>query len=236
MDMRFVGEFVGTMLLIAFGTGLLAGLTLDKSLSKGTNWIIVCLGWGFAVMIGVFAAGMFDSGGHLNPAVTIAFALGGLFEWADVVPYIIAQIAGAFVGASITVVHYYPHFKATPKEVNTLGIFSTGPAIGDTVANLVSEVIATFAFIFALLFITGGNLADGLAPLLVGFLIAAIGFSFGPTTGFAINPARDLGPRLAYAFLPIPNKSKPNWQYQWIPLVGPTIGAILAVLIFNGLT
>ena len=236
MDMRLVGEFVGTMLLIAFGTGLLAGLTLNRTLSKGANWLIVCLGWGFAVMIGVFAAGLFDSGGHLNPAVTISFALGGKFDWVDVVPYIVAQVAGAFVGAAITVAHYYPHFKETPKEVHTLGIFSTGPAIKNNLTNLISEIIATFIFIFALLFITGGNLAAGLGPLLVGFLVASIGFSFGPTTGFAINPARDLGPRLAYEFLPIPNKGKVNWGYQWIPVVGPIVGAILAVLIFNGIT
>jgi len=237
MDMRFVGEFIGTMLLIVFGTGLLAGLNLNKSLSKGANWLIVCFGWGFSVMIGVFASGLFDSGGHLNPAVTIAFALGGMFDWADVVPYIIAQVAGAFVGATFTVIHYYPHFKATPKaEVHTLGIFSTGPAIDHKIWNLVSEISGTFFFIFSLLFITGGNIADGLAPLLVGFLIVVIGFSFGPTTGFAINPARDLGPRLAYALLPIPNKGDANWQYQWVTIVGPIMGAVLAVAAFNAIT
>lgn len=232
---QYIGEFLGTMILIAFGTALLAGLTLNKSLSQGANWLIVCLGWGFAVMLGVFVSGLFDSGGHLNPAVTLSFAIGGLFPWEHVAPYIGMQVAGAFVGAAITVLHYYPHFAATPKDVNTLGIFSTGPAIDKPASNVISEVIATFIFIFSLLFVTGGAIAYGLDPLLVGFLITAVGFSFGPTTGFALNPARDLGPRIAYALLPIPNKSKANWGYQWIPIAGPIIGATIAVVLFNAL-
>jgi len=230
---QYLGEFFGTMVLIAFGSALLAGLTLNKSLSQGANWLIVSFGWGFAVMLGVFTSGLFDSGGHLNPAVTIAFAVGGLFSWSYVLPYIISQIAGAFIGASIVVLHYYPHFAATPKDINTEGIFATGPAINKPIFNVISEIITTFMFVFALLFVTGGYLTDGLAPLLVGFLVVAVGFSFGPTTGYAINPARDFGPRLAYALLPIPNKSKPNWSYQWIPIVGPIVGATIAVLLFN---
>ncbi|WP_346417374.1 MIP/aquaporin family protein [Listeria welshimeri] len=228
----YLAEFIGTMVLIMFGNGLLAGLTLNKSLSQGANWVVVTFGWGFAVMIGVYVAGAY-SGAHLNPAVTIALAVGGSFPWADVVPYIIAQIAGAFVGASIVILHYYPNFKATPREIDTHGIFSTGPAIRNTPFNLISEIIATFAFIFGLLMIGENSFTDGLNPLILGFLVVAIGMSFGPTTGYAINPARDLGPRLAYFLLPVPNKSGSDWRYAWIPIVGPIIGGLLAIGLYN---
>lgn len=231
MNIAYVAEFIGTALIILFGSGLLAGLSLNKSLSKGGNWITICLGWGFAVMIGIFASGKF-SGAHLNPAVTIGLAIDGTFPWVHVIPYIIAQMLGAFFGASVIVLHYYPHFKATPKdELHTLGIFSTGPAIKNTPFNLLSEIIATCIFVFALLSIGANEFAKGINPLIVGFLITAIGLSFGPTTGFALNPARDLGPRLAYAILPIPNKGDANWGYAWVPIVGPIIGAVLAVLL-----
>ncbi|MBP3039142.1 aquaporin family protein [Bacillaceae bacterium Marseille-Q3522] len=224
----YIAEFIGTMLLIMFGAGLLAGLTLNKTLNQGANWVIVSFGWGFAVMIGIYAAGMF-SGAHLNPALTIAFAVNGSFPWGDVIPYIIAQTLGAFVGAAIVILHYYPHFQATPKEVDTHGIFSTGPAIRNAPFNLISETVATFTFTFSLLLIGVNKFSEGLNPFIVGLLIVAIGMSFGPTTGYAINPARDFGPRLAYFLLPVPNKSSADWGYAWIPIVGPIVGALLAV-------
>ncbi|WP_232698538.1 MIP/aquaporin family protein [Brevibacillus daliensis] len=224
----YTAEFIGTMIIILFGAGINSGLTLNKTLNQGANWVIVTFGWGFAVMLGVYASAPI-SGGHLNPALTIAFAIQGTFPWADVLPYIICQTAGAFVGATIVAAHYYIHFKATPKDINTRGIFATGPAIDNPPFNLLSEIIATFAFTFALLLMGINNFADGLNPLIIGFLIVVIGMAFGPTTGYAINPARDLGPRLAYFILPIPNKSGANWNYAWIPIVGPIIGAVLAI-------
>ncbi len=224
---NYLIEFIGTAFLIAFGSSIIAGVTLNKSLSQGSSWLLICLGWAFAVMIAVFIS--LPSGAHLNPAVTIALAVDGAFPWSDVLPYIIAQVIGAFVGASVTVVHYYTHFKVTPQEVNTKGIFCTGPAIKNTPMNLLSEIIATFSFIFSVLCLIVSDIAPGLYPMIVGLLIFVIGVAFGPTTGFAINPARDFGPRLAYALLPIPNKSSADWGYAWIPIVGPVIGSVLAV-------
>lgn len=228
----YLGEFIGTMIMIMFGAGVGSSLNLNKALAKGTGWVMVAFGWGFAVMLGVYTASFFGAPAHLNPAVTIAFAIGNLNGW-DIVPgFIIAQILGAFVGAAIMIIHFFPHYKETsPEEGNTVGIFATGPAIPNTIFNVISEVIATFAFIFTLLLL--GDFSEGLKPLVVGFLVVSIGFSFGSTTGYAINPARDFGPRLAYALLPVPNKSGANWPYAWIPIVGPIIGGILAVLLFN---
>ena len=215
---KYLGEFLGTMVLIVFGNGLGASLNLNKAIAKNfaPSWFTAVFAWGLAVTLGVYTAGFYNSGGHLNPSVTIAFAIGGLFPWNQVVGYIIAQVAGAFVGAG-----------------NSVGIFATGPAIPNPFYNLLSEIIATFFFIFVLLMITHGEITPGLTPVLVGLLIMAVGLSLGSTTGFALNPARDFGPRLAYSILPIPNKGDANWSYAWIPIVGPTIGAILAVLLVN---
>ena len=217
---KYLGEFLGTMVLIVFGNGLGASLNLNKAIAKNfaPSWFTAVFAWGLAVTLGVYTAGFYNSGGHLNPSVTIAFAIGGLFTWNQVVGYIIAQVAGAFVGAAIITVMYHTHFKETSQEEgNSVGIFATGPSIPNPFYNLLSEIIATFFFIF----------------VLVGLLIMAVGLSLGSTTGFALNPARDFGPRLAYSILPIPNKGDANWSYAWIPIVGPTIGAILAVLLVN---
>ena len=213
---KYLGEFLGTMVLIVFGNGLGASLNLNKAIAKNfaPSWFTAVFAWGLAV--------------------TIAFAIGGSFPWDQVFGYIIAQVAGAFVGAAIITVMYHTHFKETSQEEgNSVGIFATGPAIPNPFYNLLSEIIATFFFIFALLMITHGEITPGLTPVLVGLLIMAVGLSLGSTTGFALNPARDFGPRLAYAILPIPNKGDANWSYAWIPIVGPTIGAILAVLLVN---
>lgn len=235
MDNPVLGEFVGTFILVFFGAGVGCSINLKKTLAKavGANWVLVAFGWGIAVMLGVYASGFFQSPGHLNPAVTIAFAIGGLTDWSQVVPFILAQMAGAFLGASVTSFHFWPHFRETTvEEGNTVGIFATGPAIDDKKFNLLSEVIATFSFIFPLLLLPA-DFAPALKPVVLMFLLVGISFSFGSTTGYAINPARDLGPRLAYTLLPIPNKGDSNWGYAWIPTVGPIIGATIAVLIFN---
>ena len=224
----FIGEFFGTLILILLGTGTGAGINLKKSYATGSNWTFVSLAWGMAVTMGVYVAGMLGSDGHLNPAVTIGFAAFGFFPWSDVLPYIAGQFLGAFVGAAIAIVQFYPHFKATPDEAagNSVGIFATRPAIKNPLFNFISEVVATWAFIFILL-----NMVDftqGLKPLLVGILIMTIGMGLGSTTGFAINPARDWSPRLAYTILPVPNKSSAEWNYAWVPMFGPLVGGLLA--------
>ena len=181
-----------------------------------------------AVTFGVYVAGQFGADGHLNPAVTLGFAAFGFFPWADVVPYLLGQFLGAFVGAAIVIVQYYPHFKAakSPDDGNSVGIFATGPAIPNPLFNFLSETIATFFFIFTLLNL--GDFTKGLKPLIVGLLIMVVGQTLGGTTGFALNPARDFAPRLAYAILPVPNKADANWGYAWVPICGPIVGGLLA--------
>lgn len=188
----------------------------------------ICLAWGLAVTFGVYVAGQFGSDGHLNPAVTVGFALFGYLPMANVWPYLLGQFLGAFVGAAIVIIQYYPHFQAakTAADGNQVGIFATGPAISNPVFNFLSETIATFFFIFVLLNL--GNFTQGLKPLMVGLLIVVVGQTLGGTTGFAINPARDWAPRLAYTILPVPNKGSANWGYAWVPMFGPLLGGILA--------
>ncbi|VDG22478.1 MIP/aquaporin family protein [Lactiplantibacillus mudanjiangensis] len=224
----FLGEFLGTLVLIVFGVGSGAAVNLKQTYTKGQNWTFIALAWGLAVTFGVYVAGQFGSQGHLNPAVTIGFALFGFFPWAQVLPYLVGQFLGAFVGAVVIMIQYYPHFKAakSPADGNSVGIFATGPAIPNPLFNFLSEVIATFFFIFPLLNL--GNFTQGLKPLIVGLLIVVVGLTLGGTTGFAINPARDWAPRLAYTILPVPNKSDANWAYAWVPMCGPLVGGILA--------
>lgn len=223
----FLGELVGTCILIVIGTGCGATVNLNKSYGKGGNWYYICLAWGFAVAFGVYAAGQFGSMGHLNPAVTIGFAMFGFFPWHLVPEYLLGQFIGAFIGAAIVILQYYPHFKESDENNgNSVGIFATQPSINNPVFNFLSEIIATMTFIFILLNL--GQFTTGLKPLIVGFLIATIGLSLGGTTGFALNPARDLSPRLAYTILPVPNRNKTHWEYAWVPLFGPIIGGILA--------
>lgn len=233
----FVAELVGTMTLIVFGGGVCAGVNLKKSLSHQSGWIVIAFGWGFAVMLGAYVAGNV-SGAHLNPAFTIGIALAGKFPWSQVPSYILAQMIGAFLGAVIVWLHYYSHWKGTDDQIAKLRVFSTVPAIPNHFFNLICEVIGTFFLVFILLAMgaEGMRFADGLQNLIVGFLIVAIGLSLGGTTGYAINPARDLGPRLAHFVLPIPGKGDSGWGYAWIPVVGPVIGGIFAawayILIF----
>lgn len=238
---HFLGEFIGTIILIAFGTGLLAAMNLKKTLNGVGSWVIITFGWGFAVMLGVYAAYAFGAPGHLNPAISFAFACFGMIEWAECGVYIAAQMLGAFIGAALTVVHYWDYFKATPSDIDTGGIFFTAPAIRNIPRNILSEVFATFFFLFSFLLIAKDyNFNDiaaaetqSLLPIAAGFLVAAVGMAFGATTGYAINPCRDLATRIAYAVLPVPNKTKPDWSYAWIPVAGPVIGALIATLAYT---
>ncbi|CEG25492.1 MIP/aquaporin family protein [Bacillus sp. B-jedd] len=228
----FMGELVGTMILIVFGAGIGAGSTLKKSYSNNAGWIVITISWGLAVTMAVFAVGSI-SGAHLNPAVTLALAVNGSFPWADVPGYMAAQVVGAILGAMLVFLHYLPHWKETPDPAAKLGVFATGPAIPNTFANLFSEIFGTFILMLGLLFIGANKFTEGLNPIVVGMLIVAIGMSLGGTTGYAINPARDLGPRIAHFLLPIPGKGGSNWKYAWIPVVGPLLGGSLGTVFYK---
>ena len=228
----FLGELIGTMILIVFGGGVVGGVVLKKSKAENSGWIVITMGFGLAVAMAAYAVGQF-SGAHLNPAVTIGLAAIGSFPWSDVPTYIIAQMIGAFIGAVIVYLHYLPHWKATDDQGAKLAVFSTDPAIKNPAANLLSEVIGTFILLLGLLALGANKFAEGMNPFIVGFLIVAIGLSLGGTTGYAINPARDLGPRIAHFILPIPGKGSSNWGYAWIPVVGPIIGGTYGALFYK---
>lgn len=228
----FVGELIGTMILIIFGAGVVGGVVLKKSKAEGAGWIVITVGWGLAVAVAVYAVGNV-SGAHLNPAVTIGFASVGKFPWADVPMYVLAQIIGAILGAVIVYFNYLPHWKETEDPDAKLAVFATSPAIRHPLSNFTSEIIGTFAFVLALLAIGANEFTEGLNPLIVGALVVAIGVSLGGTTGYAINPARDLGPRIAHFFLPIPGKGKSDWSYAWIPFFGPILGGTFGALFYQ---
>ncbi len=228
----FIGEVIGTMLLIILGNGVVANVVLKNTKGSSSGWIVITFGWGMAVFVAVFTMGPI-SGAHINPAVTIGLALVGKFPWADVPIYIIGQLLGASLGAFIVWVHYKKHFEITEDENLKLACFSTGPEIRSTFNNLLSEIIGTFVLVFAVLFIAAPEVGIGsIDALPVAFLVFAIGLSLGGTTGYAINPARDLGPRIMHSLLPIPQKRNSDWGYSWIPIVGPIIGAALASWIY----
>lgn len=231
---EFLGEFIGTMLLIIFGGGVVAGVILKETKAENSGWIVITSGWGLAVVVAVYAVGSI-SGAHINPAVTISLACVGEFPWDKVPVYILAQLLGAFFGGVIVWLHYLPHWKETKDQATQLAVFSTGPAIRKTWANLLSEIIGTFILIFGLFTIGANTFSEGLKPLAVGGLIVAIGLSLGATTGYAINPARDLGPRIAHFVLPIIGKGKSDWGYAWIPVIGPILGGMLGALLYKAL-
>ncbi|WP_373470930.1 MIP/aquaporin family protein [Carnobacterium alterfunditum] len=233
--LQIFSEFLGTMILVLLGDGVVAAVSLKKSKAEGAGWVAITLGWGAAVTIGVYVAGSMGPA-HINPAVTLAMAIIGNFEWALVIPFILAQTAGAFVGAGLVWLTYLPHFKETKDQASILGIFATGPAIRHTVSNVISEIIGTFVLVFALMMFGKNIFADGLNPLVVGILVLSIGLSLGGATGYAINPARDLGPRLAHQFLPIPNKGASDWAYSWIPVAAPMAGGVIAALLYMVIT
>lgn len=226
-----LGEFLGTLTLIVLGCGVGAGLNLNKTMAHGqSDWFYVTFAWGIAVTMGVYVAASFGAQGHLNPAVTIAFAVAGTFPWSQVAPYLVGQFLGAFLGAVLVMIQFWPHFKATkdPKH-NNIGIFSTVSGIRSNLFNFLSELIATFVFMLVLYNL--GDFTTGLKPVVVGLVIFVIGAGLGTTTGFALNPARDWGPRLAYTIIPVPNKSRAMWDYAWVPMLGPLAGALLATLL-----
>jgi len=224
----FIGEIIGTMLLIILGNGVVANVVLKNTKGNSGGWIVITFGWAMAVFVAVFAMGSI-SGAHINPAVTIGLALVGKFPWADVPVYILGQLIGAALGATIVWIHYKDHFAITENEDIKMACFCTAPEIRSTVNNLLSEIIGTFVLVFGVLFIAAPEVGIGsLDALPVALLVFAIGLSLGGTTGYAINPARDLGPRIMHALLPIPRKRDSDWGYSWIPIVGPIIGAALA--------
>jgi glycerol uptake facilitator len=240
MNPAWLGEFLGTMILILLGDGVVAGVLLKRSKAEGGGWIVITAGWAFAVMAGVFTAiACGSSDAHLNPAVTLGMAMrSGSFE--KVLPYFVAQMLGAIAGATIVWLHYFPHWKETEDKILKLSCFSTGPAIRSALPNLLSEVIATFVLVFVVgaIFskaVATGGLASGLGPYLVASLVWGVGLSLGGTTGYAINPARDLGPRLAHAILPIAGKGDSDWSYASIPVVGPLVGGALAGIVLRSL-
>ncbi len=235
----YIGEFIGTMILIILGDGVVAGVLLRNSKAENSGWIVITFGWGMAVAIAVYCVGQF-SGAHINPAVTIAFAVTGQFPLADVVPYIIAQFLGAFVGGVLVWLAYLAHWGETEDAGLKLGVFCTAPAIYNTPANIITEIIGTFVLVFGVSGIVANAgavsgqaatvIGSGINPLLVGLLVLGIGLSLGGPTGYAINPARDLGPRIAHAVLPIAGKGGNDWGYAWIPVVAPIIGGILGAV------
>lgn len=236
LTIQCVFEFLGTMIMILLGCGVVACVSLKKSKGEGGGWIVVTLAWGLAVMCGVLVAGPF-TGAHLNPAVSIGLAAAGKFPWVSVIPYIIAQILGAYAGASLVYVFYKDHFDATEDKEAKLGVFSTIPAIRNHWRNVISEIVGTFVLILVILFIGDkSNAAEvglgSIGAIPVALLVVVIGLSLGGTTGYAINPARDLGPRLAHQTLKIKGKGDSQWSYAWVPIVGPIIGAALAALVY----
>ena len=234
-----LAEAIGTMLLVLLGDGVVANVILNKTKGQNGGWIVITVGWGVAVAMAVYAVGRI-SGAHLNPAVTIGLAVIGSFSWSEVPGYIVAQMIGAFGGALLVWLAYLPHWKATADPATKLGVFATGPAVRNPSANFVTEVIGTAVLLFGILAIAANAqtvsrpgdvdlsfvFSRGLQPLLVGVLVLGIGLSLGGPTGYAINPARDLAPRLAHALLPIPGKGSSDWGYSWIPVVAPVIGGI----------
>jgi glycerol uptake facilitator protein len=232
----FVAEAVGTMLLVLLGDGVVAGVLLSKSKAEKSGWIVITTGWALAVAMAVYAVGRI-SGAHLNPAVTLGLAAVGKFPWGETPVYILAQMVGAFLGAALVWLAYLAHWEQTPSEDLKLAVFSTAPAIRRTAANLVTEIVGTSVLVFGVLAL-GANKAPndtGLTPLLVGFLVWSIGLSLGGSTGYAINPARDLGPRIAHALLPIAGKGPSDWGYSWIPVVGPVVGGVIGAVAYVGL-
>jgi len=230
----FGAEVIGTALLILLGNGVVACVLLNLSKGQNAGWIVITFGWGMAVMVGVFAVGQF-SGAHLNPAVTIGFWVAGTIDGSDVPAYIGGEFVGAFIGAVLVWLSYLDHWKETEDPGLKLACFSTAPAIRNPVSNFITEVIGTFVLVFGVLaFFNNQATADtGLGGLIVGLLVLSIGLSLGGPTGYAINPARDLGPRIIHAILPIPGKGGSDWGYSWIPVVAPLVGGVIAALAYK---
>ena len=229
----FISEFIGTAFLLLLGTGVVGNILLNHSKGRNGGWIVIALGWGIAVFTGVYVSAA-SSGAHLNPAVTLAFAATGKLSWSLVVQYILAQFAGAMFGAFLSWLVYRQHFDATDDADLKLAVFCNAPAIRNPIQNLLTEIIATCALVLGVFFLTGPeNSLGSLDALPVALLVTGIGLSLGGPTGYAINPARDLGPRIMHFMLPIKNKRDSDWSYSWIPVAGPVIGGFMAAFIWN---
>lgn len=229
----FIGEFIGSMMLLILGNGVVANVLLTKTKGNNSGLIVIAFGWAMAVFVGVFcSAGL--SKAHLNPAVTLSFAVAGQFEWVLVPVYLAAQFAGAMFGTLIVWIAYHPHFIQTADPDLKLAVFCTSPAIRTPLSNLLTELIGTFVLVFAVFRLAAPTSSLGaLDALPVGLLVLGIGVSLGGPTGYAINPARDLGPRIMHFILPMPNKRDSDWSYSWIPIVGPILGGILAAFVYK---
>jgi len=228
----FFGEFIGTAILLLLGNGVVANVILKDTKGHGAGWIAISLGWGVSVFVAVFVVANY-SGAHINPAVTVGLALAGVFEWTLVPLYLIAQFSGAATGAFLVWVFYRDHFNLTEDAATNRHVFCTTPAIRNPVSNLLSELIATFMLVFAVLYLVEPEIGLGaLDAIPVSIVVLTIGLTLGGTTGYAINPARDLSPRIIHALVPLKYKGSSDWSYAWIPVVGPTIGGMLAGLVF----
>ena len=226
-----LAELFGTLILVLLGDAVVANVILNKTKGNSSGWIVIASGWAFAVAVPVYMFGSV-SGAHFNPAVTLALAVVGKFPWANVPMYLAAQFVGAFLGAGLVLISYYNHFEETEDKATKLGVFCTSPEIRNPKCNFATEFIGTFIFVFAMLGITAHPFVEGVQPFVIGVLVWAIGLSLGGPTGYAINPARDLGPRLMHYLLPVPNKGGSDWGYAWIPVVAPILGAILGALLY----
>lgn len=233
----YIFEFIGTAMLMLLGNGVVANVVLKKTLGFGAGWVAIAIGWGIAVFVGVFIAADV-SGAHINPAVTVGLAAAGKFAWGLVPGYIIAQVLGAMFGTTLVWLSYKDHYDATEDPGAQLGTFCTGPAIANSFRNVISEAIGTFALVFGVLYIVGANINGKEASLgsldaaPVALLVIGIGLSLGGPTGYAINPARDFGPRVMHSLLPMKGKGSSNWGYAWIPILGPVLGGLLAAGVF----
>ncbi len=232
----FLGELIGTMMLILLGDGVVANVVLAKTKGNDSGWIVITAGWGFAVAVAVYVAG-WASGAHINPAVTVGLLVTGDLPVSQAPVYLAGQFIGAFLGAVLVFLAYLPHWAPTTDPAGKLAVFCTGPAIRHSTGNLICEIIGTAALLIGVLGIGNANngLAGGVGPYAVGILVFSIGLSLGGPTGYAINPARDLAPRIAHALLPIPGKGDSDWSYAWIPVVGPIIGAVIGALVYSAL-
>lgn len=236
---EFTAELIGTMFLILLGNGVVANVVLKGTKGNNAGWMVITTGWALAVFVGVVIAAPF-SGAHLNPAVTLALAMAGKFSWAKVGWYLVAQLLGSMIGSFLVWVVYIDHFKSTPDADLQLAVFSTSPAIKNLLFNLLSEIVGTFVLVFVIFYFTNAEITAQKTPIGLGsvgalpvaFLVWAIGLSLGGTTGYAINPARDIGPRIVHALLPLKSKGSSNWKYAWVPLLGPCIGAAIAALLY----
>lgn len=237
----FSAELLGTMILVILGDGVVANVVLNKSKGQNSGWIVITAGWALGVAVAVYCVIAY-SGAHLNPAVTLGMAAIGKLAWPAVPAYVAAQMIGAFLGGVLVWLAYLPHWEATEDKAGKLAVFCTGPAIRKPAANLITEIIGTFILVLGVLailspknLVPNSGFDTGFAPFLVGILVWAIGLSLGGPTGYAINPARDLGPRLAHALLPIAGKGGSDWEYAWVPVVGPILGGVAGAIFYQTL-